>query len=452
MRSRARHTSADDYTPGVGDDRFSTTHVDLDIAYKVSNNRFSARAEIAGTALEGTSEIAFDLSNLKVSRVKVAGDRRARFAQRHDRLVITLSSELAAGDEFVVTIDYAGSPKPRRSPWGPLGWEELEDGATVASQPNGASTWFPCNDHPRDKATYAIRIQTETLYDVVAGSRRENRPRGGTRAWAFALDQPTAAYLVPLQIGRYTSESVELDGVPGELHYPPMLAQRVRKDFGRLGEMVAVFQEAFGPYPFDDYTVVVTADELEIPLEMQGGAVFGENLIDGKGTFDRLVAHELAHQWFGNSVGLTVWRDIWLNEGPACYAEWVWAEASGGETAHALALAHYKRLAARDQDLVLVDPGADQMFDDRVYKRGALMLHSLRLTFGDERFFEMMREWTQRFAHRTATTHDFVRLAEEISGRDLSDFFEAWLSQKKLPSLPKTKLPNKPATDLGVEV
>jgi aminopeptidase N len=452
VRSRARHASADDSTPDVGDERFATRHVDLDIAYKVSNNRLSARAEIRGVAREETTGIAFDLAHLKASRVTVSNDKSARFVQRHGRLEIALSSALLADDEFVVTIDYAGSPKPRRSPWGALGWEELEDGATVAAQPNGASTWFPCNDHPRDKATYTIRIQTETLYDVVAGSRRENRPRGGTRAWTFALDQPTAAYLVPLQIGRYTSERVMLDTVPGELHYPPMLAQRVRKDFNGLADMVAVFQDLFGPYPFAEYTVVVTADELEIPLETQGGAVFGENLVDGKGTFERLVAHELAHQWFGNSVGLAAWRDIWLNEGPACYAEWLWAEASGGETAHALALAHYDILAERDQDLVLADPGADRMFDDRVYKRGALMLHSLRLVVGDETFFETLRAWTERFAHGTASTCDFVRLAEEMSARDLGGFFEAWLSQEPLPPLPETDLPDAPATDLGVEI
>src|SRR5690606_6786207 len=121
-------------------------------------------------------------------------------------------------------------------------------------------------------------------------------------------------------------------------------------------------------------------------------------------------AHELAHQWFGNAVGLEAWRDIWLNEGPACYAEWVWSEASGGETAHALALAHHERLAAKEQDLVLADPGPERMFDDRVYKRGALTVHALRLTIGDEAFFELLRAWTARFGHGTATTRHFVEL------------------------------------------
>lgn len=452
MRSRARRWGGDDYTPDTGDTRYRTRHVELDLAYKVANNRLSGRAEITGEAREATTSIAFDLTHLKASSVRVAGDKRARFEHRHGRLEVMFSRELAPGDEFVVTIDYAGSPKPRRSPWGTLGWEELEDGATVASQPNGASTWFPCNDHPRDKASYTIRIQTETLYDVVAGRRTENRPRGGTRAWTFRLDQPTAAYLVPLQIGRYTSESVTLDSVPAELHYPPMIASRVRHDFRRLSEMMALFQSSFGPYPFADYTVVITADELEIPLEAQGSAVFGANLVDGKGTYERLVAHELAHQWFGNAVGLAAWRDIWLNEGPACYAEWIWSEASGGDTAHALALAHYARLAEKDQDLVLADPEAERMFDDRVYKRGALALHALRLTIGDEAFFELLRAWTSRHGNGTATTADFVRLAEEVSGQNLGEFFEAWLSQERLPELPATDLPDTPASDLGVEV
>ena len=445
MRPRERFGERDDYTPDTGDSRYATRHIDLDIAYKVSNNRFSARAEVTGVIAEETDRICLDLWNLRVSKVKVEGDKRARFTHRENRLEIVFSAPLSEGDEFTATIDYAGSPRPRRSPWGTLGWEELDDGATVASQPNGASTWFPCNDHPRDKATYAIRIQTETLYDVVAGVQAQNLPRGGTRAWEFRIEQPTAAYLVPMQIGRYTREDVDLGGVPGELHYPPMLASRVHADFAKLPDMMAAYQRAFGPYPFANYVVVVTADELEIPLETQGGAVFGPNLIDGEGTFERLVAHELAHQWFGNSVGLTAWRDIWLNEGPACYAEWLWSEFSGADSAHALALAHYEILAAKDQDLVLADPGAERMFDDRVYKRGALTIHALRLEVGDDLFFEILRAWTTRFGGGTATTRGFIELSEEIAGRNLGDFFEAWLSHEALPALPATDLPNTPA-------
>lgn len=428
--------SGDAYTPQTGDERFHVEHYDLELDYRVSSNRLEGRATLRCRALAETRAVALDLTGLRASRVRVAGDKKASSRQRANRLEIGLSRALAVGDELTLTIDYAGSPRPRRSTWGTVGWEELEDGAIVASQPIGASTWFPCNDCPADKATYAIRITTEAAYDVVAGERVGSSARGGKRTWEFAHSQPTATYLVAVQIGRYRRREVDLAGVAGEIHHPPLLAPSVTADFAPLPRMMAAFEEAFGPYPFPAYTVVVTHDELEIPLEAQGAAVFGANHIDGRGTLERLIAHELAHQWFGNSVGVAEWRDIWLNEGPACYAEWIWSERAGGHGTHALALAHHARLREKPQDIRIGDPGPDLMFDDRLYKRGALTLHALRLEVGDEAFFGILRAWTERHAGGAVSTDAFVRLSEEISGADLGGLFDAWLSRDELPGLP----------------
>ncbi len=159
----------------------------------------------------------------------------------------------------------------------------------------------------------------------------------------------------------------------------------------------------------------MTADDLEIPLEAQGMATFGPNWLSGRGAHQRLIAHELAHQWFGNSLTVTSWADIWLNEGFACYAEWLWSQASGGPTADTLASQQRTRLAGLAQDFVLADPGPATMFDDRVYKRGALTLHALRLHLGDEAFWSLLRTWVSDHEHGSVSTADFI---EHVAAHD----------------------------------
>jgi aminopeptidase N len=164
-------------------------------------------------------------------------------------------------------------------------------------------------------------------------------------------------------------------------------------------------------------------------------SIFGANHLDGRRTHERLVVHELAHQWFGNSLTIADWRHIWLNEGFATYAEWLWSEASGGRAASAHAREWHAHVAAKPADLVLADPGVARMFDERVYKRGALVLHALRARIGDERFFTLLRDWTARYRHATVSTAQFVELAAQHAGTDLSEFFAAWLHRPALPDI-----------------
>jgi aminopeptidase N len=254
-----------------------------------------------------------------------------------------------------------------------------------------------------------------------------------------------ATYLATVQIGRYDVRELAADppllaAVPAELD--SAAEEGFEAAFGRNPEMLRTFSELFGPYPFGSYSVVVTEDDLEIPLESQSLSTFGANFLDDDWDCVRLVAHELAHQWFGNAVTLRWWRDIWLHEGFACYAEWLWSEHSGGESADHHARHHHEALADKPQDLVLADPGPETMFDDRVYKRGALLLHALRLTVGDETFFELLRTWVADHAGGSVTTAEFVAHCVRGSGAadgstDLTELFVAWLDQTELPDLPE---------------
>ena len=437
LRTHGARTAGDDYLPNSGNGGYIVSRYDLDLRYRVATNRLDGTATLALTSTQDLERFTLDLSGLRVSKVVIAGRRTTSFSQTAHKLVVSPAAVIHADTEFSLTVTYSGSPGPRGSAWGAVGWEELADGVLVAAQPSGAPTWYPCNDYPGSKASYGIRFAAEQAYTVVCnGTLVSHRTSSGLGHWHYEQPQPTASYLATVQIGRYARVAADLDGVAGVMVYPKPIEARVLTDLAALPRMMALYQETFGPYPFDDYTVVVTADDLEIPLESQGLATFGANHMDGHGVAERLVAHELAHQWFGNSVGLAQWSDIWLNEGFACYSEWLWSEHKGGMTADGLARQFRRSLSQQPLDITVGDPGAADMFDDRVYKRGALTLHALRLTIGDTAFFDLLKVWAARHQHSTVTTTDFRALAAEFSPTPLDDLFERWLFQTSLPALP----------------
>lgn len=426
--------SADPYAPDSGDASYDVESYDLVLDYTVRTNRLSGRAIVnAVTALPITS-FALDLIGLRATRVRVDGDRRSAFRQGPRKLRVQLPRRYEPGERFSVEVEYSGMPEPRRSRWGAIGWEELEDGALVASQPVGAPTWFPCNDRPDDRAKMRISLTTDADYAPVVTGREVSRSRVRGRSQVVAESAvPVATYLAAAHVGRY-EESALGDEPRVRVWAPPALRTAVAQAFADVPAMLALFAGRFGPYPQEECTLVVTADVLEIPLEAQGLAVFGVNhLVPAE---QRLVAHELAHQWFGNSVGIGRWRDIWLNEGFACWSEWLWAEAAGGPSLVESAAAHHELLRAQPQDLVLADPGPDDMFDDRVYKRGALTVEALRRTVGDAAFSRILHEWVARNRHALATTEDFRVLAAEVGGVELGALFTAWLDGMPLPRLP----------------
>jgi aminopeptidase N len=281
------------------------------------------------------------------------------------------------------------------------------------------------------KAGFRFAVTVPTAYTAVANGVLESRVSGGsTTTWTYVADEPMAPYLATVQIGPYERLSLS----PGQiLAVSRRLSRAAQHDFARQPRMMRLFTELFGPYPFAEYAVVVTDDELEVPVEAQALSIFGANHVDGRRGHERLVAHELAHQWFGNSVGLADWQHIWLNEGFAAYAEWLWSERSGGQSAETLAARSRFLLASRPQNLRIGDPPARDMFDDRLYRRGALTLHTLRTLLGDASFFPLLREWTTTHRHGTVVTADFVALAERHASRSLTAFFDQWLYQPALP-------------------
>ncbi|MBY8859614.1 M1 family metallopeptidase [Nocardia sp. CA2R105] len=431
----------DEYLPQNGNRGYRVSRYELDLVYKVSSNRLSGRATITAVTTAVQPRFALDLSqSLGVTKVFVNGSKAAKYTHHRGKLTVTPAHKVPSGGALVVAVQYAGTPTPVRGQWGEVGWEELTEGALVASQPNGAASWFPCDDHPSSKASYRISITTDSPYYAVAnGALVRKQTKASQTTWVYDQPEPMASYLATIQIGpyrKYRVGSVHDDAVPMQAILPARLRANFDYDFARQPRMMAEFAERFGPYPFGSYTVVVTDDDLEIPIEAQGMSIFGANHCDGQRGAERLVAHELAHQWFGNSLTVGQWRDIWLHEGFACYAEWIWSEASGGPDADELARAARQNLARSPQDIVVGDPGPRLMFDDRVYKRGALTLHALRLSLGDPGFLGLLREWTARYRHSTVSTEEFADLAGRYSTGSLRPLWNRWLYETALPELP----------------
>ena len=431
------HHELDPYMPHSGNLGYRISRYHLELDYRVSSNRLTGTATITATSYQTLSRFALDLaSSMRVERVTVNGGR-APYSHRSGKLTITPGSAIPPGGAITAMIRYGGAPRPVRSPFGDVGWEELDDGALCANQPNGAPSWFPCDDHPEAKAPFHIEITTDSPYHALANGRLVDKQRRASRTtWVYEQVEPMATYLASIQIGQYEHRTLASSPVPVHALVPSSLANEFEVSFGRQVQMVEAFTEMFGPYPFPQYTAVVTADDLEIPLEAQSFSTFGANHCDGTRDHERLVAHELAHQWFGNSVTGARWRDIWLHEGFACYAEWLWSQHSGGRSADEWGRHYYEKLRETRFPGPLADPGPRTMFDDWVYKRGALTLHALRLRLGDGEFFALIRRWTDKYRYRTATTEDFIALASTFTTASLTDLWNDWLFTPQLPAYP----------------
>ncbi|GAB3074006.1 M1 family metallopeptidase [Corynebacterium aquatimens] len=434
LRSTPIPGTRDGYTGVDFNLGFHVARYRLDLRYKVAPNRLEGVAKLECSAWRDLPHMTLDLEPNMVARRVTASGRGditvKRFKQSGGKLRITFSEPVLVDEEFELTIVYAGNPRPRRTRWGTIGWEELTNGSLVASQPNGAPTWFPCDDTPDEKARYEITIETDQPYTVIANGALTEHV--GNR-WTFTAG-PMATYLATVQIGEYTRREL---GRNTSVWLPAGVEVG---DFVLQQEMLDFFEETFGPYPFPDYQAVVTEDPLEIPLEAQGLSIFGRNHVRRN---ERLIAHELAHQWFGNSLGVAQWDDIWLNEGFACYSEWLWAAHRNATTGAGVPIEesirlHYNALALKPQDIIVGNPGPRLMFDDRVYKRGALTLHALRTLIGDEAFFTAVRDYVTRGAHSVVEPIDLRNALKSFApdrAADIDATLEAWLHRPELPPL-----------------
>lgn len=432
-------TVDDPYFPEIGNTGYDVTHYDLDLTIDVAGiDTIEAVATIDMQITADLDRFSFDFVGLTATEATIDGEP-ATIEQTTNKLRITPSATLPAGSTQTVEIGYGGSPTTVNSGTriGEIGWYDELNASVAIGEPYGARTWYPVNDHPTDKATYSIRLNVPSpLVGISNGVLLARETFADRTITTWEMRHPMASYLATVTVGDYVI--VDADGA-GETEVVDAVPSRIENiapgDFDQTDEMLTVFNELFGPYPFDEYGVMVIDASFGFALETQGRSIFSAGLVDGDGSIERIVAHELAHQWFGNSVSPATWRDIWLNEGFASYAEELWLEFGRDNNLAVLEERLVTRALAATAPAPR-DPGAAGLFDPSVYRRGGITMHALRRTVGDDTFFDILRTWSTRFGGSTASTADFIALSEELSGQQLEDFFDAWLGDGPLPELP----------------
>ncbi|WP_181806554.1 M1 family metallopeptidase [Streptomyces shenzhenensis] len=424
--------AGDPYFPLSGNGGFHVSHYDLTLGYDTSSRHLDGEAVLTARAIQRLTRFDLDLSGLKVTRVTIDG-RSARFSRSGQELVVTPARALAKGQDFRVTVAYNGTPRQVTDPDGsPDGWIRTDDGAFVAGEPQGAMTWFPANSHPKDKSSYDFTITVPKGRTAVAnGVLLGQHTSGGRTTFRWRQPEPMAAYLATATVGKFTVQQYTTrDGIKVYNAVDPREASGSAAVLKKLPSVLEWESKLLGPYPFRSAgSIVDHAPNVGYALETQGRPLY-----DSAPDLTTLV-HENAHQWFGDSVSLNAWKDIWLNEGFATYVEWLYSEQHGGDSAQKTFDALYAKPAS--DELWAYPPGdpgsGKNIFGTPVYARGAMALHELRKTVGDPVFFRILRAWASQHRYGHGTTAEFVRLAEGQSGMDLGSLFQTWLYEKGKP-------------------
>jgi aminopeptidase N len=433
----------DNFYPGLGNAGYDAQRYMLDLSADMPGDTISATVTMQAMALQDLSVFNLDFKGFEISGITVDGGP-AQYTRDGSELSITPANPLRSGEGFTTIVSYGGVPKAGSEEASPIkiGWVRYAKGVYVASEPSGAEAWYPVNDHPCDKATYELRITVPRPYVVAAnGLLRDTKDNGAERTYVWETEHPVASYLVTVNIGDFVEKKeAGPNGLPMRSYFPRDLESTAQAPFNLMPGMIEYFNGVFGPYPFEAYGVVVVDEDLGFALETQTLSLFGHTVGTSRVTGEEAVAHELVHQWFGDSVSLETWRDIWLNEGFATYGQWLWLEHTKGREALEARIIDMYSAVAQEKPPPPGDPPTNNLFNMGVYIRGGLTLHALRLKIGDDAFFRTLQTYASRYRDDNARTADFIAIAEDVSGQKLGDFFQAWLYEQELPGIPEMGL------------
>ncbi|MGN6574894.1 MAG: M1 family metallopeptidase [Nocardioides sp.] len=442
----------DAYFPTDGNGGYDVSHYDISDSYDVATGQLDGTTVVTAETTENLSSFNLDLV-LAVDGVElgVGGGAPVRLTRgsgpgtfhksgKHE-LVVRPAAPTPAGTGLTVRVDYHGRPADigyrKNKPW------LRNAGETMATnEPQIAPWWFAANDHPSDKATFDIELAVPSGQQAISnGVLLGHEDDGAWSTWRWRMAQPMAPYLAFFAAGRFVVEQGTRAGFPYVNAVSKQLSAgnrtRALKLMRRTPKIVAWLQSQFGDYPYESTGGVTTALYSGFALENQSRPTYPYL---GNGSYARTtVVHELAHQWFGDQVSVHRWRDIWLNEGFASWAEWRYDEAHGRRSAQRTLLNHYAAYMRSDPlwKLEIGDPGPKKLFAYPVYERGAMALQALRHRIGNRDFMRVLRTWVIRHQDGTGRVAQFRRLAEDVSGQHLRRFFKVWLHTGQKPARTK---------------
>ncbi|MEU4350560.1 M1 family metallopeptidase [Streptomyces sp. NPDC023838] len=433
----------DPYYPSSGNGGYDVSHYDLRLKYQPATDLLEGTATILATTTQNLSRFNLDFG-LAVSEIRVNGTKAQYVKSGTQELEITPAAPLAKGKSVSVVVKYAGKPS-ELSVDGYTAWHRTPDGGVAAQEPDSAVWWFPSNDHPLDKATYDVSVLVPDGTQAISNGTLQSQ--SSTRGWTrynWRSNKPQATYLTTLAIGKFDiTTDTTAGGLPVVNAYSKDLGDNdgaARASVERTKEVAEWLSDVFGPYPFNSVGGYVPNVTTGFALETQTRPYYSPKQF-ANGANASVVVHELAHQWYGDSVSVNGWKDIWNNEGFARYAQWLWSEKEGEGTTQELADYVYAQHPADDPfwQVKPGDPGPDNQFDLAVYDRGALAIQALRNAVGDTSFFAILKGWPTAHQYGNAKVGDFLQYAEKISGKPLAGLFDTWLYQPSKPAAPAAK-------------
>ena len=430
----------DNYSFNYNDDNNSEDVHKIDVLYyglffdlHPEKKMFYASAEIKGVVKEknlNTIDLNF-YGNFDIKSVALNG-KETNYTNK-DKL-ISVDTDNSSLDTFLLKINYSGTPE--RVGFVGFAFGVIRDTSLVynLSEPNYASSWFPCNDIPSDKALLDMRIENDSSKVSVSNGILVNViNKNERRIYHWKTIYPISTYLIAVYSSNYThfkDSYISLDGrdtMSIDYYVLPGDVDKAKIDFKQHPDMIRFFAETFGEYPFikEKYGVAEFLWQLGA-MEHQTITGVATNMVSGKNYFLDVYAHELAHHWWGDAVGPKSWKDIWLNEGFATYSEALYFEFRSGKSALRSTMLDMKQRNFRGS---LAEP-RPFLFSSTVYDKGAWVLHMLRWEVGDKIFFKILRDYFNKYKYSIASTEDFENVCESVSGKDLTKFFDQWINGK----------------------